>query len=499
MLSNPKRGEKDESEERAIELLKTLQRSCCALYIGAARDARSEVFTNSLQAVLSRKFQESFRLEGQGRPRKEVSTIQQNIQNLKAHGENSAQSLWTEAKEHLQGVFSPLARFYLDIDAGQMADFLVKNVVPLFSFGEHDAEYVPVEQLGAGTQSVLTMALTQLSMNEAENRLLLLEEPEAFLHPSAQRTLAWQLFGYSGSTADVQMIATTHSSLVLAEASPDEIVVLRNHVIHPAQEVNDLQNEKDRYHLSGSAAGAMFDHSLLLVEGPGDVAFFETLRRKLEEVIPVTILSRMRVCDVGGKQSFGPWLRLLRRYRDPISGSLAYNILVCADSIDAGKDIAKAYRDSVGAMPIELKESIDNILRGVETKVISRKEAKDIAARTSQANSISRQKSLSIHFMPVDLEYAMTACLNKDRACELASKIGVKDVDTAASLAAKLGSKGSGLPASNSSGTKAPYIRAVIADFLEWHEIPADLKNLLWRWIEAACTNNSLPRPLELS
>ena len=323
-----------------------------------------------------------------------------------------------------------------------MLEFMVSQVTPTFSFGEHDQNRVPVEQLGAGTQSVLAMALTQLSMANARRKLLLLEEPEAFLHPSAQRTLAWQIL----RPGQIQVIATTHSPMVLAEANPADVVVLRRHLIHPAHEVDASQDAKDQYQLSTWVSGSMFDRSLLLVEGPGDLAFFETLRRRLAEVIPVSVLSKVRVAAVGGKASFGPWLRLLRRYRDPSSGAMAFSALVCADSADAASDVLRALRESSITVPSELQKEIKSLVDGFSPAALSRTDAVTVAFRTRVANDAAVAAGVPVHFSAVDLEYTATAALSDSRAAAFASSVGLSSI-SAAKLASKLGSKGGeGMP-----------------------------------------------------
>lgn len=492
-LSAPTRGERPESEPRATELLVALQQDYCALYVAAARDARSQVFADSLRRALTTQFRQELLQQGPGRNTK-AESVRRSTDSLRQAGEKEAGVVWSAAQKHLRGVFSPDARFELSIDSERMLQFLTSEVEPTFSLGDHDQSKVPVDQLGAGTQSVLAMALTQLSMANAPQKLLLLEEPEAFLHPSAQRTLAWQIL----QPSDIRLVATTHSPLVLAEANPADVVVLRSHIVYPAIGVPELQESKDRYQLSTWVSGSMFDRSLLLVEGPGDLALFETLRRRLEEAIPVAILSRLRVAAVGGKTSFGPWLRLLRRYREPGSGSLAFSVLVCADSADAGADVLRALKESSIGVSAELQGEIRSFLDGFVPDSLSREDAREVASRTRKANKLSDDVGLPVHFMPVDLEYAATAALSDVRAQEFAALAGIFEVSTVGKLAARMGSKGGDGPASDTAGAKAPYARAELGRFLDWSEISIDLKDLLWRWLLPAFDGAAPTRPSQL-
>lgn len=491
-ISPPARGEQPESDPRALELLESLQEDYCTLYVAAARDAGSQLFADGLKMALASQFNATLLPNRQGVP-SPARKLRSATETLRRVGEHQAAAVWTHAQTHLRGVFTPDGLFELRIDPERMLEFMVSQVTPVFSFGDHDQNRVPVEQLGAGTQSVLAMALTQLSMAEARRKLLLLEEPEAFLHPSAQRTLAWQLM----QPGPIQVVATTHSPMVLAEANPADVVVLRRHSIYPAHDVDPLQESKDRYQLSTWVSGSMFDRSLLLVEGAGDLAFFETLRRRLTGIVPVSVLSKVRVAAVGGKASFGPWLRLLRRYRDPGSAAFAFNTLVCADSADAATDVLRAMRESSITVPADLQKDIKRIVRGFSPAALTSSDADEIARRTEAVNNAAAASGVPLHFTAVDLEYATTAALSDARASAFATSVGLPST-TAAKLAAKLGSKGGDGPPSDSAGTKAPYLRAALAEFLEWDELSQDLKDLVWRWLLPAYEGGSPTRPAEL-
>src|SRR5690606_15073540 len=65
-LTAPTRGERPESEEKALELLLSLQHAYCTLYVGAARDSKSEVFRESLRSALAERFSSALVPPGPG-------------------------------------------------------------------------------------------------------------------------------------------------------------------------------------------------------------------------------------------------------------------------------------------------------------------------------------------------------------------------------------------------------------------------------------------------
>lgn len=493
-VAPPSRGENPSSDRRAIELLELLQRSYCTLYIAAARDSRSAVFSEALGNALHKTFSRSFIHQGPGRNTK-AERVKELSNDLKKIGEQQATELWSQANKHLNGIFAPDAHFEVDITPQHVLDALIQQTTPKFSLGDHDESRVPVEQLGAGLQSMLAMALNQLAMSDREHRLLLLEEPEAFLHPTAQRTLGWHILK---PNTGAQLLVTTHSPLVLGEAQPSEVVVLRGHRIFSSQPSSDLEDRKDRYLLSTAGAGTMFDRSVLLVEGPGDQALFERLRRRLQPVIPPTALNRIRVQAVGSKTSFAPWLRLLRRYRDShASQSLAFNVLVCADSVDAGSDVLQALKHASIKASSDFHPQVRALRNGLP-KDITPDDAVTLAQRTLEVNREAASHDIPVHFMPVDLEYGFTQGLSNDRASQLATSLGIEGPHTPSSLASCLGSKGGASGVGEHAIGKAPYARAELADFLHWDELSTDLKDLLWRWVRPAYDEPDPKRPTAL-
>lgn len=492
-LGTPERGETPETEPNAIALIERLHEQYACLYIPASRDGGSALFSDLLRTALRQRLEENMIYDGLGRPAGVPKATAEAATRLSKDANQVARSVWEDARDLLQGGFEPEGTFVTQIAAADLVELAIRQMEARFSTGDHDSETVAVESLGAGLQSVLTMAVAQLSMASQSNRLLLLEEPEAFLHPSAQRTIAQQIFGKVGT----QTIATTHSSAILAEISPSKVVVLKSHTAYPAADVGDAQESKDRYFLSSVVSQTMFDRSILLVEGPGDVAFFESLRRQLYGDLPASVLNRMRVCAVGSKTSFGPWLRLLRRYVNPGSGDLAFNVLLCADSIDAGADVVRALRESGVVVPVALSTAIAGLTLGLDIKTTPT-DSSLMSARTVAVNTSALAAAIPVHFSAIDLEYSMLENLTDARAIAFARRHNIT-ATSCQDLMAKMGSKGTSAASSDKVGAKAPYVRAELADWLDWDEIAVNIKALLWRWVLGATDEGQrLPRPSSL-
>lgn len=494
-LGAPVRGEEPESAENAVQLIERLQATYRCLYIPAARDGSSSLFRSVMRQALETSLSEGMIYDGVGRPAGAPKQVQDAASMLSRHAETLSAQMWSEAAEHLHGGFNPRATFEARVNSSDLVEMMIDNVSARFSLGDHDANAVSIDHLGAGLQSALAMALARLSSENSRQDLLLIEEPEAFLHPSAQRTIAQQVLVPSS----VQTIATTHSAAILAEAAPSQVVVLRSHVVYPATVVDTLQEAKDQYFLSSWVHGAMFDRSLLLVEGPGDVAYLEALRRRLRGVVPPDVLNRMRVCAVGSKESFGPWLRLLRRFQNSSTSEQAFNVIVCGDSLDAGAAVIRALRESSIVVPNSLATSANALTAGVDAKNPSPHEASVVAERTVLLNNAARDSGVPMHFSAVDLEYSMLARVGDSRAREFARSAGLSSADRN-ELMSDLGSKGGSKKASSKPGAKAPYLRAQLAEWSDWDEISLNVKEMVWRWaLGTLDPGAALTRPQQLN
>ena len=168
------------------------------------------------------------------------------------------------------------------------------------SLGERKFE-VPLEDWGSGTKNrtLILLALfraKQIAESEASaskvTPVIIIEEPESFLHPSAQAELGRVLQDLA-SEFQVQVIVTTHSPYLLGMVESNSNILLRRRIVrnqlHDTERVDTsgadwmapfgqaLGLDKDEFKpwkdliLSGSDA-------ILLVEGETDREYFSMLQ-----------------------------------------------------------------------------------------------------------------------------------------------------------------------------------------------------------------------------
>ncbi|MCT2347147.1 AAA family ATPase [Niallia taxi] len=157
-----------------------------------------------------------------------------------------------------------------------------------------------IQTSGTGMQSLLIIAILEAYIEHNtgdQDFILIIEEPEVYLHPSLQRKIVNILKEISTSN---QIFISTHSPIVVSQLKPKELVCIKKEkgitkkiVSDPVSIINELGIKPDD----------IFQHSkILFVEGPDDKKLISSLINKLvtTQEISAEKADILKIVDIGG-------------------------------------------------------------------------------------------------------------------------------------------------------------------------------------------------------
>ena len=142
---------------------------------------------------------------------------------------------------------------------------------------ENKDAFIPFDRLSSGEKYALSFALAKNQVPGELPPVIVVEEPETALYPSAVVALLREVQSVPTGVAP-QVIVTSHSESVLRCFSPQDIIILGlNRTSVKFQEVLENVNPgartpfyKPEYRVMSSSPNALFADKVLVVEGVGD-------------------------------------------------------------------------------------------------------------------------------------------------------------------------------------------------------------------------------------
>lgn len=257
----------------------------------------------------------------------ELTTALDTIRNVLTTGgeqrSDHLQQFDTDATDALENFFPGLA---LDLD------LQVVDIKEFFKAGDlHVTDTISgdrrrFDQMGTGAQRAIQMALIRYlaDVRRAEDdqlsrRLLLIDEPELYLHPQGVRRLREAL--KTLSRAGFQVVFSTHSPLMLSRDNAPNTVIVGNTADEGVTARKPLsQAVKDAVEVAGSQSQTLFELSnlvdiyfadwVILCEGKTDRRLLPLAYERLYQRSPD--LDHITFVSVGGCNSFAKALSVLR-------------------------------------------------------------------------------------------------------------------------------------------------------------------------------------------
>lgn len=177
---------------------------------------------------------------------------------------------------------------------------------------------ISATELGEGIQNALVLAILQaFEERRKQGAILLIEEPEMFLHPQMQRSL-YKTLREIGKTN--QVIYTTHSPHFVAVLDYDEVVLVRKNNGGTSVELSDLpKNERRKEKLlkefDPERNELFFATRVLFVEGDTEKLAFPEYARRLGFDVDKAGAS---IVEVSGKRNLLEFARIAASFGIPV-------------------------------------------------------------------------------------------------------------------------------------------------------------------------------------
>jgi predicted ATPase len=190
--------------------------------------------------------------------------------------QNYYDTTFLKLEEFMRSAFPDIKRIRAPVEPNTQPDKPPRTEVYLH-YGPPGSIGVPLEDCGTGIEQMLMLA-TAIFTSE-EPRLFLIDEPHAFLHPSAERSL----LGLLQKHAKHQYLVATHSPAFLKAFSLTHTVLITRD--SEGSHINDVQQIAqilDEFEIT--AADLWSAEAIVWVEGPSDVPLMVDIIASLDEL-----------------------------------------------------------------------------------------------------------------------------------------------------------------------------------------------------------------------
>lgn len=476
-LGSSKLSENPVSDEKAMALIEHLREKTSFTYIPSFRDADSGRFNSTLTDAFRAKLESKVQHSQQGGAPVEYREVKAALEILEDTAKDLVQPVFKNLKEFLPKHLFQDARAVLNLNQKDAVDWLLNHLSLELTTGSHDKKMVKKNAVGSGLQSMLDIALHIPSGAElAETNYLAIDEPEAFLHPSAQRDLAALLDQHV--IDGMRLLATTHSPFIIEETSILDIVICADRKFYPSQGGGEPRDEINTALLDGRHAEMLFSKSILLVEGEGDRQFFEALRRRMARVDKTGACSRMSVVPVGSNTQFVPTAKLLKSFEKSGIAPIKWCIVTDADTSSKMTRI-------LGELGFEGGVQERNDLLGEMSAALTYEQIDTWLKKTRECNELFAKSKVPVIFLEADLEYA---AFSKVKNISKFAENRFNDEPTKNTFLKRLGSKGIDCKAEKKP-FKAPWFRGFVGANIQTKELSNCVCNVLREWGTSASSD----------
>ncbi len=194
-----------------------------------------------------------------------------------------------------------------------------------------DGVNTSLEYKGDGIKNLTTMAV--LSQTDATDRIIIVDEPEAHLHPEAIHYLRRVLFELAEKN---QVIISTHSPIFVNRYDIHSNIIVESGKATPANRIDEIRN----------CLGVMMSDNLaysdyvIIVEGLTDKRIISSALQQNEDLKRLLNNNSITIHSIGGTNNLKAELFALERYM--------CRYIVLLDNDNAGKDAAREAQTQFG-------------------------------------------------------------------------------------------------------------------------------------------------------
>lgn len=276
---------------------------------------------------------------------------------------------------------------------GVNADIDLHRQVLIYVNDGVDAE---LDKKGSGIQSAVIIGMFSYycQMHHDNTSLLIVEEPETFLHPQARRAISRRLDDFvhiHASNKSNQVIITTHSPEFVQSGNACTITVIRKHDNATKAKTLNLNtagiNEKEYQKLIRAESAEMFFADLVILCEGAEVYLLPRIADIAFGQIGVLDEYNISIIRSGSKSSFWSYTQLLDTLGIPWAILADFDFL----TEGIGKFIDNDNRDMYSQLSEKLKTTTKTIINGknIAEKTIEEESSKDGAALIESINQFS--------------------------------------------------------------------------------------------------------------
>lgn len=358
-------------------------------------------------------------------------------------------------------------------------------------FIKNKTDGAKISELGSGIQQAVLIGLLEKNLiKQGKSNLLLIEEPESFLHPSAQRELFVKLTDLTRKPA-TQAIFSTHSAAIVDSSPLRSIVAIRKDIEQNTdaigfnaserkitiKDLNKLEIEK-----TFQNSELFFSDLIVLVEGRSDqLVLREAIRRLAPE-----LFYRITILDVGGSGSMDVFINFIRSFEFNKKTAFKWLAIFDKDALTGTKALQKCHAKVFPSSASENWNEIEKLAaKNVSCDAYGMINHNSARIFASRINKLLHNSNFIVNRADIEFMLVRPEKLNKAKALlaeihpsEVATINQILNVDQ---LAIVLGSKGPNLAwkGTNNRIWKKPAIAKALVANSSADEFPDELKDLI--------------------